>query len=168
MSGPMGAPCTLELKKKARQEWEQDNNPDYTVLGFTSEETKRANRFRLTERDSLLTPLIDEGYDKQWCFNVLTEAGIELPAIYKLGYPNANCIGCVKAGSATYWNLVRETFPDVFEKRAIQSRDIGAKLAYYKGERLFLDELNPKAKGRDLKNYDFECGIFCEEDDDAK
>ena len=28
MSGPMGAPCTLELKKKARQEWEKVNKPD--------------------------------------------------------------------------------------------------------------------------------------------
>jgi 3'-phosphoadenosine 5'-phosphosulfate sulfotransferase (PAPS reductase)/FAD synthetase len=164
MSGPMGAPCTFELKKKARQEWELENRPDYTVLGFTSEEQKRADRFRLTERDTLLTPLIDEGYDKQWCFNVLVDAGIELPYIYKLGYPNANCIGCVKAGSATYWNLVRETFPDVFEDRAKQSREIGARLVYYKGQRIFLDELPVDAKGRSLKNYDFECGIFCEED----
>jgi len=166
MSGPMGAPCTLELKKKARQEWEETNKPDYTVLGFTAEEQKRADRFKLTERDTLLTPLIDEGYDKQWCFNVLVDAGIELPAIYKLGYPNANCIGCVKAGSATYWNLVRETFPDVFDERAKQSREIGAKLAYYKGQRVFLDELPSDAKGRSLKNYDFECGIFCEEDNE--
>jgi len=164
MSGPMGAPCTLELKKKARQEWESENKPDYTVLGFTVEEQKRADRFRLTERDTLLTPLIDEGYDKQWCFNVLVDAGIELPYIYKVGYPNANCIGCVKAGSATYWNLVRETFPEVFEDRAKQSREIGARLVYYKGQRIFLDELPVNAKGHSLKNYDFECGIFCEED----
>jgi len=167
MSGPMGAPCTLELKKKARQEWESINKPDFTVLGFTAEETKRADRFRLTERDTLLTPLIDEGYDKQQCFNILVDSGIELPAIYKLGYPNANCIGCVKAGSATYWNLVRNTFPDVFNKRAEQSREIGARLVYYKGERVFLDELSPNAKGRALKDYDFECGIFCEEDKDG-
>ena len=163
MSGVSGAPCTLELKKRARQEWESVNKPDFTVLGFTAEEVSRADRFRLTERDTLLTPLIDFGYDKQKCFDIIQEAGIELPAIYKMGYPNANCIGCVKAGSATYWNLVRETFPDVFEQRAKQSRDIGAKLAYYKGKRVFLDELPKDAKGRSLKNYNFECGIFCEE-----
>ena len=163
MSGIAGAPCTLELKKKARQEWENINNPDYTVLGFTSEEGHRADRFRLTERDTLLTPLIDANYDKQACFDVLVNAGIELPAIYKLGYPNANCIGCVKATSSTYWNLVRETFPDVFESRMKQSRDIGAKLAYYKGKRIFLDELPSDAKGHKLKDYDFECGLFCEE-----
>jgi len=164
MSGPMGAPCTLELKKKARQEWEEVNRPDYTVLGFTSEEQRRADRFRLTERDTLLTPLIDSNIDKQKCFDIIqSEAKIDLPFIYKMGYPNANCIGCVKASSATYWNLVRETFPDVFQSRADQSREIGAKLAYYKGKRVFLDELPPDAKGRSLKDYNFDCGIFCEE-----
>lgn len=163
MSGPMGAPCTLELKKKARQEWENIHKPDFTVLGFTSEETHRADRFRLTERETLLTPLIDEGYDKQACFDEILAAGIELPEIYKMGFPNANCIGCVKAGSATYWNLVREKFPDVFKERSEQSREIGSKLAYYKGKRVYLDELPEDAKGRSLKNYNFECGLFCEE-----
>lgn len=163
MSGVAGAPCTMELKKISRQEWEHVHKPDYTVLGFTAEETKRADRFRLTERDTLLTPLIDEGYNKQDCFNVLVEAGIDLPYIYKLGFPNANCIGCVKATSPTYWNLVRKEFPEVFDQRANTSRRIGCKLTYYKGKRMYLDELPVDAKGRKLKDYDFECGIFCEE-----
>jgi len=163
MSGVSGAPCTLELKKKARQEWENKNKPDYTVLGFTAEETHRADRFRLTERDTLLTPLIDDGYNKQDCFDAILNAGIDLPYIYKLGFPNANCIGCVKAGSATYWNLVRKEFPEVFQSRLDQSEDIGAKLAYYKGKRVSLKDLPENAKGRSLKNYNFECGLFCEE-----
>ena len=163
MSGPMGAPCTLELKKKPRQEWEVLNKPDYTVLGFTSEEKGRADRFRLTERDTLLTPLIDAGLSKEGCFRIIESVGISLPNIYKMGYPNANCIGCVKASSSTYWNLVRKQHPEVFKDRAEQSRQIGAKLAYHKGRRLFLDELPEDAKGHSLKNYNFECGIFCEE-----
>ena len=86
-----------------------------------------------------------------------------LPAIYLMGYPNANCIGCVKATSPTYWNHVRQHHPDVFQHRAEQSRKLGAKLVRYKGQRIFLDELPPDAKGRPLKSMDFECGIFCEE-----
>ncbi len=163
MSGVQGAPCTLELKKKARQEWENLNKPDYTVLGFTAEEKNRADRFRLTERDTLLTPLIDNGLTKEDCFTVVQQAGVALPRIYSLGYPNANCIGCVKATSSTYWNLVRKEHPSVFKARSDQSRDIGARLAYYKGKRIFLDELPEDAKGHSLKNYNFECGIFCEE-----
>lgn len=163
MSGVKGAPCTLELKKRARQFWEASNNPDYTVLGFTFEEAKRAERFRLTERESLLTPLIDAKYTKEDCFTTLRNAGIQLPRVYAMGLPNANCVGCVKAGSATYWNLIRGKFPETFEQRAKQSRLIGAKLAYYKGKRIFLDELPADAKGHKLKNFAVECGIFCEE-----
>jgi len=163
MAGPHGAPCTIELKKFARQSWEEYSKPDYTVLGFTNEEVRRADRFRLTERDTLLVPLIDESYTKQDCFDVLVNAGIRLPQVYYEGMPNANCIGCVKASSSTYWNLVREKFPDVFQSRLEQSRRIGAKLVWYKGKRIYLDELPADAKGHNLKNYDFECGLFCEE-----
>jgi hypothetical protein len=163
MSGVSGAPCTLELKKKARQHWEASNHHDYLVLGFTAEEGRRAERFKQTERENLLTPLIDEGIDKEGCFNILSEAGIELPMIYKLGYPNANCIGCVKASSPTYWNLVRDTFPEVFEERAAQSERIGVKLARVKGKRVQLRDLDPNAKGQPLKGTLIECGIFCEE-----
>jgi len=162
MSGPMGAPCTLHLKKNARQLWEATNKSDYLVLGFTSEEKKRADRFAIAERSNLIPILVDEKITKQDCFDIISAAGIPRPAIYDLGYPNANCIGCVKASSPTYWNLVRETFPDIFEKRAKQSREIGSKLVRHKGERIYLDVLPIDAKGRPLKSYDFECGIFCE------
>lgn len=163
MAGPKGAPCTLELKKAARQHWEQTNKVDWHVLGFTFDEEHRHKRFTLTERDNVLPVLIDAQITKQDCFSLLSGAGIQLPRIYSLGYPNANCIGCVKASSATYWNLVREQHPAVFEQRSKQSRKLGAKLAYHKGRRVFLDELPADAKGRPLKTMDIECGIFCEE-----
>lgn len=163
ISGPQGAPCTGELKKKARIDWEKNNHADWHVLGFTSEERSRHEKFILTERDNLLPVLIDHGLSKQDCFDIITKAGIELPYIYKLGYPNANCIGCVKAQSPTYWNLVRRTFPEIFNERAKLSREIGCRLVRVKGERLFLDELDPNAKGRPLKKMVIDCGIFCEE-----
>lgn len=167
MSGVLGAPCTLELKKKARQEWERCNHVDWHVLGFVAEEKKRSDNFMLTERQNLLPVLIDQGISKADCFRIIQEAGIELPRIYKMGYPNANCIGCVKATSPTYWNHVRKMHPEVFEARAKQSREIGARLARVrsrgKTSRVFLDELSPQAKGNPIKSMDFECGIFCEE-----
>jgi len=163
MSGPMGAPCTLELKKYARQEWEKENHVDWHVLGFTADEKKRHDRFVLTERSNVIPVLIDENITKSDCYTILQRAGIELPRIYSMGYPNANCIGCVKATSSTYWNHVRVKHPEIFEQRAEQSRRIGARLARYKGKRLFLDELPPDAKGLAMKNMDVECGIFCEE-----
>jgi hypothetical protein len=75
--------------------------------------------------------------------------------------PNANCKGCIKATSPTYWNHVRKVYPDDFKERAEQSRAIGAKLVRVKGKRIFLDELDPNATGRPMKDLNFECGIFC-------
>lgn len=166
MSGIHGAPCTLELKKQARVEWEVENNPDFHVLGFTSDEKDRHDRFVLTERDNVLPVLIDAGISKGDCFEILREHGVKMPAIYDKGYPNANCIGCVKATSPTYWNHVRAQHPDVFRERAEQSRRLGVRLARYKGARVFLDELPPEAKGRPMKTMQFDCGIFCEEKGD--
>lgn len=163
MSFPNGAPCTVELKKRARQAWEAENHADWHVLGFTADERKRHERFVLGERENVLPVLIDAGITKADCYRILQDSGLRLPRIYSLGYPNANCIGCVKATSATYWNHVRAMHPDVFERRAEQSRRFGVRLARHKGERVFLDELPADAKGRPLKGMDFECGIFCEE-----
>lgn len=165
MCGPDGAPCTVELKKMARQQWEADNTAHWHVLGFTADkkEKQRHARFVLGERSNVIPVLIDAGITKRDCFDIVKAAGIKLPEIYDLGYPNANCIGCVKATSPVYWNHVRKMHPAIFEERAKQSRDIGARLVRVKGKRIFLDELDPNAKGRPMKNMNFECGIFCEE-----
>jgi hypothetical protein len=162
MSSPYGAPCTDLLKKEARRQWEQANNPMHHVLGFTADEKKRHERFVQSERE-ILPVLINENLTKQDCFEIIAREGIGRPRIYELGHPNANCIGCVKSKSPTYWNLVRRTHPNVFAHRMEQSRSIGARLVEVKGVRIFLDELDPNAKGRPIKSMDFECGIFCEE-----
>jgi hypothetical protein len=163
MSSVSGAPCTVELKKVPRQIWEADNDVDWHVLGFTAEEEHRAKRFVLTERDNLLPVLVDQKIGKVECMEIISAAGIALPRVYKMGYPNANCIGCVKATSPTYWNLVRKTHPEVFEQRAKQSREIGVKLTRVNGERIFLDELDRGYEGHPIKNGFAECGLFCEE-----
>lgn len=117
------------------------------------------SKIRILESNVNKTPNITKGD----CFNIVMAAGIELPMAYRNGLPNANCIGCVKATSPTYWNLIRVAYPDVFEERRVQSDRIGAKLVRYKGNRISLTELPVEAKGRQLKNMNFECGIFCEE-----
>ncbi len=164
MSGVHGAPCTTELKKKARQQWEYRNPHEWMVMGFTAGEQKRHDNFVITERSNLLPILIEAGLTKEDCFQLVTNRGIELPLMYRLGYPNANCIGCVKATSPTYWNHVRKVHPEVFDDRAEQSRRLGCKLTRHKGKRLFLDELPADAVGRPMKALKMpECTIFCEE-----
>jgi len=162
MSFRNGAPCTTHLKKEARQHWENENKVDWHVFGFTAEEKRRHNNFVLAERENVLPVLIDARMTRAMCADMLRGAGIALPRIYSWGFPNANCVGCVKATSPTYWNLVRDVAPEVFRQRAEQSRRLGARLVRVKNQRIFLDELPPSAKGRRLNSMP-ECGLFCEE-----
>lgn len=163
MSAPYGAPCTTILKKEARQQWEARNHSDWHVLGFTAEERHRPEGFRLTERENVLGILVEQGITKEECYQIIRDAGLALPRMYYLGYPNANCIGCVKATSPTYWNHVRKVHPEAFSQRAEQSRRLGARLVRHKGQRIYLDELPSDAKGRPLKSMNIDCGSFCEE-----
>ena len=173
ISTPHFAPCTLELKQMARQQWERDNHfdrdTDTIIMGYTVEETNRQANFNKSEKNKgyrLECPLIDAGWDKHRCFNEIEMAGIRLPEIYtKYQFPNANCIGCVKSGSVWYWQLVRKMFPDVFQQRAEQSRRLGCRLvdlgAGHEPRHIFLDELPESAAGRKPKSCYVECGIFC-------
>lgn len=156
------ATCTTVLKREARQQWEAVNSPDWHVLGFTAEEKSRHESFVSRERENVIPVLIDAGMTKSDCGDMVRSAGIDLPKIYDLGFPNANCIGCVKATSPTYWNLVRREFPEEFRSRAEQSRRFGARLVRVGGERIFLDELHPQTRGAPLWQMP-PCSLFCEE-----
>lgn len=161
MSGPKGAPCTGLLKKAARFEWEIGQAPEWHVFGFTVEEKHRHDRIVRTDAPNTLPLLIDAGVTRDDCFRMVQEAGIALPWSYGAGFPNANCLGCVKVTSPTYWNLLRRVAPEVFAARAALSRQLGVRLVRYKGKRIFLDELPEDATGRRMKSMP-DCGILCE------
>lgn len=168
MGNNRGAICTEQLKKKARAQWEAENTrhgmSGWMVFGFTADEKARHDKFVMTERQNVIPVLIDLGYTKQDCMNIVASHGIKLPEMYALGFPNANCIGCIKATSPTYWNHVRKHFPAVFWQRALLAAQLGVRLVRYKGERIFLHHLPEDAQGRPLASLVMpECGIFCEE-----
>jgi hypothetical protein len=139
MAGVSGARCTVEMKKVPRFGFQQPG--DVHVFGFTADEKNRADRFVENADVDVWFPLVEDRITKEDCLQVLRSAGIAIPEMYRLGYKNNNCLGCVKATSANYWNMVRRDFPDVFDKRAAQSREIGVRLTRVRGERVFLDEL---------------------------
>jgi hypothetical protein len=113
--GPAGARCTGELKKKVREDFQQVG--DIHVFGYTVEEQHRADRLIDANNElSFITPLIDHGLTKEDCLAMVVNAGIELPEMYKLGYKNNNCRGCVKASSPAYWKKIEIDFPDYFTK----------------------------------------------------
>lgn len=159
MSGVKGAPCTAQLKKEARHQAEVKYHIDWHVLGFTADEKHRHDRFTKFERTNVIPVLIDAGMSKNDCFFFLSQHNLELPRIYQF-LDNANCIGCVKATGIDYWQRIRKHFPEVFERRATLSRQLGVRLVRLKGKRIFLDELPIDAVGR--RSQRVECGIFCD------
>jgi 3'-phosphoadenosine 5'-phosphosulfate sulfotransferase (PAPS reductase)/FAD synthetase len=154
-----GAECSRTLKKKVRQKYEKSVPFQHQVFGFEFEkkEINRAVRFREQNPDTNpIFPLIDRKLNKANCMSILLKANIEIPEMYRLGYSNNNCVGCVKGG-AGYWNKIRVDFPEVFQRMAEVERKIGR--TCIKGK--FLDQLNPKA-GRHKSPPMPECDVFCE------
>lgn len=149
------APCTRVLKKTVRERFEQVG--DRQVFGYTAEEQQRYDRFIDANNEvDIWVPLIDRGLGKEDCLAMLRNAGIELPAMYRMGYHNNNCIGCVKGGMG-YWNKIRVDFPEHFERMA--------KLERFKKQTIFkdryLDEMKP-TDGNYPEEQNIECSIFCQ------
>ena len=156
--GVQGAPCTMFLKKEVRKKYEKPG--DVQVFGYTAEEEDRVERFMDANNDvKLWSVLVEKGLTKQDCLAIIDRAGIEIPVMYKLGYTNNNCVGCVKGGLG-YWNKIRVDFPDAFTKMAQTERLLGVKILKSKGERIYLDEL-PVGAGDYPSEVSIECGIFC-------
>lgn len=162
MAGIAGARCTVEMKKIPRFAYQE---PDDThVFGLTADEPERIAQFERNNHDlKLRWVLQDAGYSKARCLEEVDRAGIELPAMYRLGYANNNCLGCVKATSGRYWNMIRRDFPEVFQRRCEQSRELGVRLTRVRGERIFLDELPEDYLSGDLENIS--CGPDCHQTD---
>ena len=127
MGGVAGSPCTLLLKKEVRKAYQKPG--DQHVFGFHLGEEHRVDRVLDAEPDlEILTPLIDEQLAKDDCIALLMKQGIKPPRSYELGFPNANCKGCVKASSAWYWNLTRKHYPETFAIRSDQEKMTGARM----------------------------------------
>jgi len=160
MAGPSGARCTTELKKLVRVRYQRPD--DVHVFGYTADEGRRIDRFEANNPElTCWWVLRDRQITKDDTYYLLDRAGITLPAMYSMGYDHNNCLGCVKASAPSYWARIRRDFPETFERRARQSRELGARLVRVDGERVFLDELPDDA---DVHGYDghIECGPFCE------
>lgn len=170
VNGPDGAKCTKVLKKEVRFDLEERLKPDlfepdrpqfiHQVQGYEWDvkEITRAIDFAIDfPYTNPVYPLIENRLTKENCAQILLDAGIDLPTMYKLGYNNNNCIGCVKGGRG-YWNKIRNDFPDTFNKMAEAERHIGH--SCIKG--IFLDELDPN-DGRTPKPIIPNCSVVCED-----
>jgi 3'-phosphoadenosine 5'-phosphosulfate sulfotransferase (PAPS reductase)/FAD synthetase len=130
LASPAGAPCTTELKKITAREYLGDRLlEEVNVFGFDCSKKERGRAERYCNNNLELKtwfPLIEYNICKSDCYYILDQLGLDLPFMYKLGYKNANCTGCVKADSLGYWAAIREDFPKVFNKYAKIERIVGA------------------------------------------
>lgn len=162
INGTHGAACTMLLKKEVRYKFEESVREwDGQVWGFDycEREVNRAIRFKQQNpKTKPLFPLIERMITKGDALGMLMKAGIELPTMYRLGYNNNNCIGCVKGGIG-YWNKIRRDFPDRFKRMAEIERQVGSTCLKDEHGRIYLDELEPN-RG-DMAAIVPECSLFC-------
>lgn len=164
IKGAYAAPCSFHLKRDLLDAFSRPD--DLHVLGYTVEEMDRWNAFiDANNGRKASVPLIECNLSKADCLAIVERAGIELPAMYRMGYDNANCIGCPKGGNG-YWNKIRRDFPERFHEIADIQERIGPGAYFLRnrrtGERMKLRDL-PEDHG--VKMYDepsFSCSFFCE------
>lgn len=136
---------------------------DLLMFGYTADasDVKRAERLQANSLEAMRFPLIERGLTKSDCKAMVHRAGIEIPMMYRLGFPNNNCRGCPKGGMG-YWNKVREHFPDDFERMAAIQDDLGPGSWFLqrRGERIGLRQLDP-SDGNMATEQDIECSVMC-------
>lgn len=160
LSGINGAPCTSELKIKPRLLFQRHD--DIHVFGYTADfnDVKRADALRENWPElNIKTPLIEKGLTKAACLAMIISAGIKPPRVYEMGFPNANCIPCVKATSPSYWALVRKEFPVEFKRMSDMSRKFEVKLTRIGENRAFIDEISEDHET--TKPIAPECDFLC-------
>jgi hypothetical protein len=163
LGGKGGAPCSRALKRRVFEAFQRP--ADEVVIGYTVEEQRRVDALLDANADrKFLFPLIERGLGKADCLAMVERAGIELPMMYRLGYDNANCIGCVKGGEG-YWNKIRRDFPEQFNAIADIQESIGPSAYLFRdrktGARYSLRQLPPN-KGRYKDEPTISCGFQCE------
>lgn len=157
------APCTNWLKKRIRKEWEA-KHPDYDltyVWGYDLNEISRAeNMIKANPQAKHEFPLIEKKLYKEEVHGLFERTfDFKRPLMYDLGYPNNNCVGCIKGGMG-YWNKIRKDFPEVFESRARLERLVGYSILKDKNGPVFLDELDSERGDMDTEIFP-DCGLMC-------
>jgi len=166
ISGIKGAPCTSELKVAPRLKFQRDD--DIHIFGYTADwrDAQRVDAMRENWPDlTVEAPLVERGVTKAACIEMLRRAGLVEPVTYAMGFPNANCLPCVKATSPAYWALIRKEFPEEFNRMAKLSRELGARLTRIDDERIFIDEIPEDHPTTDpiAPDCDFLCALADQE-----
>lgn len=114
------APCSQVLKQKPFKKFiEAHEKPVTVLLGLDWSEQHRMiapkKAYESIEDVSVDFPLMWKPYDFD-VFQTVRDWGIEIPRLYKMGFPHNNCGGrCVRQGIKE-WQRLKVHFPERFAK----------------------------------------------------
>lgn len=114
-------PCSKVLKRSLIRDWlEQNRSPKDSViyLGIDWTESHRLDAAQKYWGDWVVeAPMCDAPYlHKTEMLDALKEEGIEVPRLYKMGFPHNNCGGfCVKSGESQF-HLLLKTMPERYKE----------------------------------------------------
>lgn len=161
ITGHHGAPCTVELKKKPRFAFQDPT--DLNVFGYTNDGRDPARAARFVEQNPGVTtwfPLIEADLRRADCLAMFERNVGPIQEMYRLGYPNNNCIPCPHGGLG-YFNMIRRDFPDQFDRMARLERELGHAIHREDdGRSIWLDELDP-GRGDIRTEPEFNCSLMC-------
>lgn len=126
-------PCSRILKRDLLDRWVRFHyTPDECIRYVGIDWTEEHRLERMIHRFApykVEAPLCDPPYlSKQDIRDCLAAEGIELPRLYRLGFPHNNCGGfCIKAGQAQFALLLR-TFPDRYRYHEEKEQELIAEL----------------------------------------
>lgn len=126
LNNAKGAVCSSEMKRLVRETWEKKNEWKNQIFGFELDEYKRAKSMVLNHPQTKpLFPLMMYGMTKKNCIEMVQDAEIEIPKMYKLGFLNNNCwkTGCVQGGIG-YWQKMCREFPEKFDTMADMEHEL--------------------------------------------
>jgi Phosphoadenosine phosphosulfate reductase family len=108
-------PCSKILKRKLLECWRIENctTDCILIIGYDANEDHRLQRLipRMAPA-RVRAPLIEHNIWKEQVLELVTADGLELPRLYRWGFPHNNCGGfCIKAGQASF-ALLLEHLPE--------------------------------------------------------
>ncbi len=110
---PANRACTLDFKIKVIAKWLREHgatkdNPATSALGISLDEFQRMRSDSGIAYQKLAYPLIDLRIDRQQCRNIISEAGLPIPA-------KSSCWFCPFHSLRT-WQEMRQEQPELFKK----------------------------------------------------
>lgn len=123
---PMGRACTADFKIKVVGKWLKangatDDNPATVCIGISTDEVMRASNKRAMPYEHPVYPLIQLGYDRSTCAQIIRDAGLPVP-------PKSSCYFC-PFHRPQMWAEMRRDEPDLFWKSVALEKNLNDRRA---------------------------------------